>query len=281
MVSERSLSIFIPASLTADMFNLKQKTLKIGQIGRALAIFRVREVWIYKDDDPKVHNQNDEAKLIATILRYMDTPQYLRKQLFPKMDELRYAGLLPPLRAPHHPLKDERVSEGDYREAVCLKASGEASILDLGLEEKGFTKEKLEPGKRLAVKLGERVSGSRRIVYPVKREETGEYWGFKVVLAEGLAEGLEGLKPDYAVGTSRYGQNFYETFKGIKINKIKSVAVAFGGPYAGLHEICGRRGIDPSELFDALVNTIPQQGTETVRTEEALIATLALLNVLV
>ncbi|KXB02796.1 hypothetical protein AKJ45_00405 [candidate division MSBL1 archaeon SCGC-AAA261F19] len=281
MVSERSLSIFVPASLTADMSNLKQKTLKIGQIGRALAIFRVHEVWVYKDDDPKVHNQKDETKLIATILRYMNTPQYLRKQLFPKIDELRYVGLLPPLRTPHHPLKDERFSEGDYREAVCLKSSGEGSLLDLGLEKKGFTEKKLEPGKLLTVKLGERVSEGRRIVYPVRREETGEYWGFKVMLAGGLAEGLGESKPDYAVGTSRYGQNFYETFKGIKINKIKSVAVAFGGPYAGLHEICGRRSIDPSELFDALVNTIPRQGTETVRTEEALIATLALLNVLV
>jgi hypothetical protein len=58
------------------------------------------------------------------------------------------------------------------------------------------------------------------------------------------------------------------------------MAVVFGGPHAGLLEICKRQGIDAKEFFDVVVNTIPNQGTATVRTEEALIATLALLNVL-
>jgi hypothetical protein len=56
--------------------------------------------------------------------------------------------------------------------------------------------------------------------------------------------------------------------------------VAFGGPYAGLFEICGRQGVDANKLFDVIINTIPEQGTATVRTEEALIATLAVLNAL-
>jgi hypothetical protein len=35
-----------------------------------------------------------------------------------------------------------------------------------------------------------------------------------------------------------------------------------------------------SELVDFVVNTVPMQGTETVRTEEALIASLAVFNII-
>jgi hypothetical protein len=37
---------------------------------------------------------------------------------------------------------------------------------------------------------------------------------------------------------------------------------------------------DVESLFDFTVNTIPDQGSETVRTEEAMHATLAVLNLL-
>lgn len=279
MVAELSLSILIPTSLTADAPNLRQKTLKIGRVGRTLAIFRVNQVCVYNDDS-EVHDQDAETKLITTILQYMDTPQYLRKRLFPKMSELKYAGLLPPLRTPHHPLKNERVEEGDYREAVVLETSDEGSLLDIGLREKGFISEKLKVGERSTVRLGERTSDDRRIVFPVNREEIDEYWGFKVGLAESLAEGLSKSNADYSIGTSRRGQNLYEAVEGIKSNNPSSVAVAFGGPYQGLFEICERQDVDPSETFDVIVNTIPSQGVETIRTEEALTATLALLNVL-
>jgi hypothetical protein len=53
----------------------------------------------------------------------------------------------------------------------------------------------------------------------------------------------------------------------------------FGAPSRGLHEIAKDEGLKLNELVDIIVNTIPKQGTETVRTEEALLATLAVLNV--
>jgi predicted SPOUT superfamily RNA methylase MTH1 len=39
-----------------------------------------------------------------------------------------------------------------------------------------------------------------------------------------------------------------------------------------------RQGRRIEEAFDFIVNTVPNQGTATVRTEEAVQATLALLN---
>ena len=53
------------------------------------------------------------------------------------------------------------------------------------------------------------------------------------------------------------------------------MAILFGGPYSGLPEtILGQN------IVDFEVNTVPNQGTVTVRTEEAVIATLAAFNLL-
>jgi hypothetical protein len=267
------------ASLVADNPSLRQKTVKVGSVGRSLAIFRVGKVCIYNDDDPRVKNQKAESKLIALLLNYMDTPQYLRKLLFPSTEELSYAGLLSPLRTPHHPLESEKNREGDYRDGVVIETSGRRSLLEIGLPEKGVVEEKLAVGQRLTVKLGKR-SGNEIPVEVAARGEVQQYWGYEVMQARSLTEGLKVLKSDYSIGTSRLGQNLYEAVEAIKSGNPRSVAVVFGGPYAGLPEICKRQGADVDELFDILVNTVPEQGTATVRTEEALLATLALLNVM-
>jgi predicted SPOUT superfamily RNA methylase MTH1 len=55
--------------------------------------------------------------------------------------------------------------------------------------------------------------------------------------------------------------------------------MAFGAPSRGLHEITDDEGLKLDEIVDFVVNTVPGQGTVTVRTEEALLATLAIFNV--
>jgi hypothetical protein len=273
-----SLSVLLPTSIVADAPDLQQKTIKVGLVGRALAIFRVGDVILYDDDDPHTKDQAAEFKLVATLLQYIETPQYLRKLLFPRKRELRYAGLLPPLRTPHHPLSDEMVKPGDYREAVVIRTDKYGSVLEIGLREKGVTGERLDAGQRLTVKLGEKLDEGRVAVTRVTREHVDEYWGFEVSHAKSLADALKDSKFDYVIGTSRYGKNLYEAVRGVESSNPMRVAVAFGGPYTGLLEICERQGIDAKELFDVVINTIPHQGTATVRTEEALVITLGLLN---
>ena len=58
----------------------------------------------------------------------------------------------------------------------------------------------------------------------------------------------------------------------------QQVLVAFGAPSRGLHEIVQDEGLNLTALADFTVNMIPGQGTVTVRTEEALFASLAILN---
>ncbi len=53
----------------------------------------------------------------------------------------------------------------------------------------------------------------------------------------------------------------------------------FGSPSRGLFEVASDEGLRLETLLDFVVNTVPCQGSETVRTEEAILASLAVLNV--
>ena len=59
-----------------------------------------------------------------------------------------------------------------------------------------------------------------------------------------------------------------------KVENSRSIAIVFGGPYSSIGE-------NLESSWDLVkVNTIPNQGTATVRTEEAVISTLAIFNIL-
>ena len=78
-----NLSIAIPNSSLIDETNKVDKTRKISKIARACAIFNVREIYIYRDS---AGNKTDSI-LLSTLLKYLATPQYFRKQMLPKMNE--------------------------------------------------------------------------------------------------------------------------------------------------------------------------------------------------
>ncbi|RLI19752.1 RNA-binding protein [Candidatus Bathyarchaeota archaeon] len=278
-----SIVVAIPASTTADIPHLREKTLKIGFIGRALAIFRVEEILIYEDKD-KDENIKYNQKLIGEILNYMATPQYLRKSVFKISPNLRYAGILPPLRTPNHPLKKSlsSVLNGEIRKGLVVKSFRENSLIDIGLDKPIQVRGKFKPGTVLNVKLFKVDDKVRGEVIPP--DEIQVYWGFKVkVPSKTLDEIIGSEKFDLKIATSRYGEQL-SSIANMIVNrwiKSKKVLLAFGSPVEGLREIVKRRGFKLEELFDFTVNTISNQGVETVRVEEALISTLAVFNYLI
>jgi predicted SPOUT superfamily RNA methylase MTH1 len=252
----------------------------MGLIGRAAAIFRVDEIIIYPDN-PKI-SQRADMDLIATLLTYMETPQYLRKRLFTLKPELQYAGILPPLRTAHHPLnrKMENLKEGEYREAITLSKTKEGTLADIGVEKPALIVNGQEQiGKRITTKI-------TRVDKQIKaeladRSEIPEYWGYTVA-AERLLFGkmVESRNFDLTIATSKYGAQFTDVAQQIDRDwkDASTILVAFGAPTKGLNEIAKQEGLKPEDIADFVVNTIPKQGTETVRTEEALIASLAIFN---
>ena len=266
----------------SDTPHLREKTSKVGLIGRAAAIFRVDEIVIFPDAPSG--GQKAEADLVSTLLNYLETPQYLRKRLFKLNPDLQYAGILPPLRTPHHPL-NRRMKElriGELREAVTLSGPSKQTLVDIGVEQPALIEDKnLAIGKRVTVKVVK--VGKIVEVKLANRDEAPSYWGYTVTI-ENLPFGsfLRKRGFDLTVATSRYGSPLVDVVGEIveRWKAANTVLVAFGAPSRGLGDIVKREGRQLNELVDFVVNTVPMQGTETVRTEEALIASLAIFNII-
>jgi predicted SPOUT superfamily RNA methylase MTH1 len=277
------LAIAIPVSVISDIPHLREKTLEIGLIGRAAAIFRVNEIIVFPDNLGT--NQKRDKNLIVTLLSYMETPQYLRKRLFKIKPELRYAGILPPLRTPHHPLEKRarKLKAGEYREGAVVAVNEQGSLVDIGVERPILVSDKRLPiNKRVTVKITK--AGKRPRVTLAKQKEIEAYWGYTVISSKLSFGQLTKAHPyDLVVATSRLGSPLTEVADELAMRwkKAGSVLVVFGAPAHGLQEIMAQEKVRLDTVADFTVNTIPNQGTETVRTEEALYASLATLNTLV
>ena len=279
-MQEKKTSIAIPTSVVSDTPHLREKTSKIGLIGRAAAIFRVNEIIIYSDELKT--DQTSDMSLIALLLSYMETPQYLRKHLFKLRPELQFAGILPPLRTPHHPLNRtiKNLKVGDYREGVTLTKAKEGTWVDIGVERPALILDKHLPvSKRVTAKIT-KINNQVEIEL-AGRDETLEYWGYEVALEKrSLKEIASKSKFDLTIATSKRGVPIKEVADKLteKWKFARTILVVFGAPARGLYEIAKSEGFRLDEIADFVINTIPRQGTETVRTEEALIASLGILN---
>ncbi len=270
------LSVAIPDTSIEDCPDLRQKTVKLGHLARVFAVFKVEKVFIYvtQPHNPQVKRDRD---LTMKILKYMDTPQYLRKRIFPRSSSLRYVGVLPPLRTRSHPLQiqAEKLEMGDIRWGVLDR--GEQ--VDIGLS-------------RLAQchsRLQERIPYLFRVtdVHPnlqvdvIERDEVGIYWGFEVEEIPSLPEYLANRHGCTRVIFSRNGAPFNRIESTLKatISGTHDLLALFGGPSEGVAEIFRPEIEHLKANVEFWINSIPGQGTETVRLEEAINVSLGLLNI--
>jgi hypothetical protein len=143
----------------------------------------------------------------------------------------------------------------------------------------------VEAGERVTIRISSREPVRARIVdapqpgYDVSRMD----------LAEALARPDAGIR----VATSRHGRPLStERLVDLTPRVADGATVAFGAPGRGLPDILGvdaetvaahetGGGVEPGSPdpgFDLWLNTIPNQGSEVVRTEEAMFASLAALT---
>ena len=276
MKRRNSITIAVPASMVAEIANLRDKTTVLGQLGRAAAIYRLDQIIIYREEP-------DESLLMKYILGYLETPQYLRKHLFDVRPELQFAGILPPLRTPHHPLEEKlsQVDVGEFRDGVVLGGSGYNYRVDVGLDVPMNVRGK-PPVK------GSRISTEIMQVEPefsgrsVKKKDIPEYWGYDL---RGHKRRLSDLvyspEWDLTIATSRTGDMIGSVKVKLEADwaEADKTLIVFGSYKEGVGEIITREGRRAEEVFNYIVNTIPGQGTATVRTEEAVVSTLAIFNI--
>ncbi len=273
----QQISVALPSSFTKDVPHLREKTSRVGLIARSLAIFRVDEAVIYNDQNGG--SSAREASLLEKLLAYQETPQYLRKALFKQDPDLQFSGILPPLRIPSHPnIADPRI--GEIREGLVIE-SGPRSIVNAGFRATVEVSSKLRPLERVTIKLiqiSPRIRGE--LVEPTRLPI---YWGFRVNRTNlTLSRLIRSRNQDLTISTSRRGKVVREVLNDLTLRWKSSQRplVLFGSPSEGVPEILAKEGTDFRKMVDFNLNMIANQGVETVRTEEALLATMSILNLL-
>ena len=270
-----SLEVAIPDTTLTECSDLREKTVKTGRIGRALAIFRVERVIVYSTGRLK-RSQLRDRDILMQILRYMDTPQYLRRRVFSKRPSLKFVGLLPPLRTRSHPLAvhESELKVGDVRWGIGLHDNK----VDIGLEKPVKYRDPVDD-RHLSVFRVIKTHPDLQLEV-IDRSDTEEYFGFEVVSTKDLVSYLHDSPVTTKIALSRNAPPFHRLESDIKatVKGTMSVLALFGGPGHGISDILTEGGTELKQQIDFWVNTIHDQGTETVRLDEAIFTSLSLLN---
>ncbi|CAD6891654.1 unnamed protein product [Tilletia controversa] len=280
-----TISIALPGSIVLNAQTPELQARLAGQIARTCAIFNVDEIVVFDEGKSastelnsgdsmhaysnhrngaygsgRGHHEGDEHgdgegrsgfdpnAFLARILQYLETPQYLRKALFPMHRDLRLAGLLPPLDCPHHLRFQDRAP---YREGVIVDPSsasdystnydadhhsgkkrkrshGNKVWVNVGLKgaievdvpvpttTSGGAQTAPEIGTRVTVRIPEDGSSPSLVSPRDPTEQAGMYWGYTVRLAPNLGLALSDAPAsfeggyDLLIGTSERGSSLEE-----------------------------------------------------------------------
>ncbi|XP_044759158.1 putative methyltransferase C9orf114 [Coccinella septempunctata] len=291
-----TLSIALPGSVLENAQTEELRAYLAGQIARAVCLYQVDEVIVFDDyadeDKSKATSVEDDFGFktirhccgqLARILQYLECPQYLRKHFFPIHKDLKYSGLMNPLNAPHHLSSKD---ESEFREGVVTNKPvkpGKGSIVYIGLRQDVHVDKLLVEGARCTVKLHMDTMNTKKlkgiVVSPdIPRKETGIYWGYRVRLAKSLAQVFSECPYkdgyDLTIGTSDKGSSI-DSFH---CPSYKHALIMFGGVQGLEFALENDQTIkenDPELIFDHYLNTLPGQGSKTIRTEEAILISLA------
>lgn len=208
------------------------------------------------------------------ILKYLETPQFLRRRLFPKMNDLKFAGVLQPLKIPSHitPANPKKINRGDVREGIVVSIKGK-KFVDVGINQLIQFFGKTPVGKRVTVQFKE--GHPKFSVKEIEKNEIPVYWGYNVKERANLFSLLLEWKGNIII-TSRKGKTATKEQLSKYTNSDQETLVVFGSPDKGVHEILGGKMKNVQNAKS--LNFFPNQATETVRLEEALLGTLAIIN---
>ena len=248
------LSVAIPESSLSDDSLKIDKTRKISVLARACSMFKIDTIYVYQDGG----NYKQDGTLMVMILKYLETPQFLRRRLFPKMNDLKFAGVLQPLKIPSHitPANQKKIKAGDVREGIVVSVKGK-KFVDVGVNQLISFYGQTGIGKKITVQFKEgypRLSVKERSnLFSLLSE-----WKGNVII------------------TSRKGRTATKEQISKYTTSEKPTLVVFGSPDKGVHEIIGGRMKNVQNAKS--LNFFPNQATETVRLEEAILGTLAIIN---
>jgi predicted SPOUT superfamily RNA methylase MTH1 len=169
---------------------------------------------------------------------------------------------------------------GEIREGLVIE-SGASSMVNAGFRAAVQVPSKLTLLERVTIRLirtSPQLQGE-----PVELTRLPIYWGFRVTRTNlTLGRLIRSRSQDLTISTSRRGRVVRDVLNDLSVrwNSSQRPMVVFGSPSDGVPEILAKEGIDLGRIVDFNLNMIANQGVETVRTEEAVLATMSILNLL-
>lgn len=293
------ISICFPDSIVALHQSSELRSYFISEIARMATIFCVDEIVILKDHTYKTKSPNfDATQYLAINLQYLESPQYLRKALFPIHPDLRNAGLMNPIESKHHLKSDEFF---EYREGYVLnrpvKENASGSWVDIGLKKYAKIDYKLQPMTRVTVKLNEKSllieqkNFSGKVVPQSEPKDLlNTHWGYSVRIANSIKDVFK-----YCPFGGNYDLKLYVGNDGINTKEIKfsdsqlfenteKILVVFGG-FEGLEAVLEGEELSKlktNKLFekfnDCYSFNINKFGVKNLRLEEEMFMFLNLLT---
>ncbi|WP_231112426.1 putative RNA uridine N3 methyltransferase [Stygiolobus azoricus] len=242
----KKLIVLLFISILDVESSLSEITIKLSYILRTLVEFRVSEVlWIYETE-----KERKEWRLIKEISDYALTPPYLKKYI-PKRNSLSKVGLLQPLNIPSHQVSSEFI-EGEIR-------MGKKGDFGLRCLYDYLDSDYVVVSDSLAKKV------KPYPFYPYYKGFTSRLISYQQMLEKVTHS-------DNVIIASRSGANLSQVEDKIReVYEENGLYLVIGPPKHGVLR-------DLHDFKGFIVNFIPKQGVKDVRAEEALHASLALLN---
>jgi predicted SPOUT superfamily RNA methylase MTH1 len=269
-------SVLVPSSLTREAEDKREATRKLGYVARAAVIFRVDQLVVFPDGEGETGRFGDG--FVSTVLEYAATAPYLRKEVWDRRDELEYAGILPPLHVRSQTGSGSDGS-GSLRQGIVTEVGPDGRVrVNCGMQHPislPTPSGEYEEGERVTIRVS-----SRR---PVRAKIVDEAPPGFDVERETIDDALTRADAGTRIAASRHGEvlTVDRLDQLVERTTTDGMTVVFGAPERGLPEILDcqpgeeARSDEPTARFDLWLNTVPNQGSEVVRTEEALFATLA------
>ena len=131
----------------------------------------------------------------------------------------------------------------------------------------------MKSGTRIAVKIVD--TKPKFTIKEISKEDVKNYWGYKVKERGNLFSTLSSWTGKIIL-TSKKGKIFTASDAGTFTKPNDSILIVFGTTNKGIHELLGAdiKRIQNSKIF----NFFPNQATQTVRLEEAILGTLSIIN---
>ena len=285
-----TVNVLVPSSLTREETDKRAATRKLGYVARAAVIFGVDRLVIFPDSSGESEGSLDGG-FVETVLRYALTPPHLRKDVWKSRDELEYAGVLPPLGTISQTGSGSDDS-GSLRQGIVTEVGTDGRVrVNCGMQHPisvmvPFDRD-LQPGERVTVRII-----SRR---PVRATLVDAPVPGPSVERTDLLATLDHSESGFRIATSRHGEPLTPSGLSPLTERIavEGCTIAFGAPQRGLQAILADHpGVDEqskasvesdsasADWFDLWLNAVPHQGSEIIRTEEAMIAVLACLTLM-